>query len=505
MRSYSQYVAGAIRHPIGAGLAAVALVGLGILFLGTRLVTDSFLDDVEVRQARQGTHLSEMIHYSGILGDDRDDIRTRFDTVASSPEFDSVVRRAVFGLEAARFDVYGLGGGRLYSSDRNAPPETAAGLTVFIEARRGIPTSEMRADAHLTDLAGVSARRDVLVTFSLMEDAAPDTSRGGRPLAVIAVYGEVGEDLAALRTTVWYIVGVYFGGLAVVFFIVYRVSDASRRRLQAAHHELQQQYRAVRESRERMLEADEAAKRAIAEELHGAVQTKLYAVWMKLSGVVGRIGDAWPDDAAALQAITDEVDAIRENDIRQLSHRLHPGIIRIGALAGLRSLRDYYEQLLPVELEVDAAAAALEVEGISRIPERIRLAAYRIAELALGNVVKHAEASRCAVRWEFDEEAGCLVLSVIDDGVGMSEDRSDSTGIGLVTISDYADALDGAFSVTSQPGGGTHLEVRLPFCLDDQVSAEFEVLDGVRMAATAPSGAQGSTDPSALAREPGAD
>ena len=126
MRSYNRYVRDIIRHPIGAGLAAVALVGLGILLVGSRLVTDSFLGDVEVRQARQGAHLSEAIHYSGLLGDDRDDARVRFEAIALSPEFDSVLRRAMFGLTATRFDVYALDGERVYSSDRAAPPEPAA-------------------------------------------------------------------------------------------------------------------------------------------------------------------------------------------------------------------------------------------------------------------------------------------------------------------------------------------------------------------------------------------
>ena len=76
------------------------------------------------------------------------------------------------------------------------------------------------------------------------------------------------------------------------------------------------------------LAADEAAKRAIAEELHGAVQTKLYAVWMKLGAVAEDIRDSVADQDEVVAAIADDVDLIREEDIRQLSHRLHPGIVR---------------------------------------------------------------------------------------------------------------------------------------------------------------------------------
>ena len=300
-----------------------------------------------------------------------------------------------------------------------------------------------------------------------MEDRAPDDSRGGRPLAILAIYGEVGQSLQALRTTMWYIVGVFFSGLAVIFLIVYKVSEASRARLQSAHDLLQEQYAAVRTSRERMLAADEAAKRAIAEELHGAVQTKLYAIWMKLGSAAQLMRDDTPEQADTIDAIANEVDLIREDDIRNLSHRLHPGIIRIGALAGLRSLRDYYEQLIPVELQVGAAAQDLEQAGSSRIPERLRLAAYRVAELGLGNIIKHAGASKAVVSWDYDVQQQELVLSVVDDGKGFDDSEigkaTEVTGIGLTTIDDYADALGGSFELTSKIGKGTSLTVRFPF------------------------------------------
>lgn len=457
------YIPGIFRHPVGAGLATVALIGLAILVFGTRLVTNDFLDDVESRQIRQIAHLSETLHYSGLLSRDRDTLRQRFAGTAASSEFDEFIRRSIFGLDIARVDIYALDGTRLYTTDRHSASPSLGESDYFKQARRGVPVSPLQHGLVLSDASGATKSTDVLTTFALIEDAPPDEDRGGRPLAVFAIYGDVGDSLTSLRTTIWYVVGVFFVGLAVIFVIVYRVSEASRKRLQDALAALQTQYRAVRESRERMLEADEAAKRAIAEELHGTVQTKLYAVWMKLTSVAGRARDLGREEADELDRIVDEVDAIREDDIRNLSHRLHPAIVRVGALAGLRSLRDYYDQLIPVDLEVADAAADLESVGISEIPERIRLATYRIAELALGNVVKHAAATRCVMRWDYDLDAGILTLSVSDDGVGFDYRAGIATGIGLVTIADYVDALGGSFKIASHPGEGTRLQVNFAF------------------------------------------
>ncbi|NQW17882.1 MAG: hypothetical protein HQ478_10405 [Chloroflexi bacterium] len=500
------YIPGILRHPVGGGLFAVAVIALSILFVGTKLLSDDFIADIDLQQSQQIVHLAQALHHSDLLPTDRDELQAQLPELAESYKFDDLVQETIFGLDIVRFDLYTVSGERIYSSIPGSIPENTVKSEAFVEARRGIPTSAIRDDVPITGTDGEPKDARVLATFGLMEDRAPDDSRGGRPLAILAIYGEVGQSLQGLRTTMWYIVGVFFSGLAVIFLIVYRVSQASRARLQAAHDLLQEQYAAVRNSRERMLAADEAAKRAIAEELHGAVQTKLYAVWMKLGSAAQLIRDNAPEHADTVDAIATEVDLIREDDIRNLSHRLHPSIIRVGALAGLRSLRDYYEQLIPVELQVGTAAEGLEQAGSSRIPERIRLAAYRVAELGLGNIIKHASASKAVVSWNYDVPQNELVISVIDDGKGFDDSEirkaTEVTGIGLTTIDDYADALGGSLELISHVGEGTRLTVRFPFTdqSDDESDGEVKKRSSRRHFGDEPS-AQRATSTGLMAGE----
>lgn len=454
-----------LRHPLTIAVAGASVVALGMLFLGADLAKQNLLRSVETQQERHVVNFALSLHTSNFLPSNRSEIRTVLPDVATRASFDTMARRSLFGLDVIGLDLYSLEGTRLYTTEKSGV-SPAVDTAAFAEARRGLIESRLQEDVELSSIDGGAVPRTVLTTYVILEDVAPGSGLNGRPMAVVAIHSDVSGSLAALRGVVWRIVGVYVGGLAVIIFLTSRFSQRARSRLEAANDELRVQYAAVRESRERMLATDEAVKRAIAEELHGSVQTKLYAVWMRLSALGLKKGKGDAELRVELDKISEEVDRIREEDIRLLSHRLHPGIIRMGALPGLRSLRDSHEHMISVELRVGDSVARLEGAGASRIPERIRLGVYRIADLALGNVVKHANASRCVVEWDLLPETNELFLGIEDDGVGFVSDPDRQTGLGLVTISDYADSMGGRFHIVSTPGKGTRVSVWIPASFD---------------------------------------
>ncbi len=90
----------------------------------------------------------------------------------------------------------------------------------------------------------------------------------------------------------------------------------------------------------------------------------------------------------------------------------------------------------------------------------MEVAAYRIAQEALANVARHAEAGRCVVRLALDEEAGALRLEVADDGRGIGEDKG--SGVGLHSMRERAAELGGSVTFGSPAGGGAVVLARLP-------------------------------------------
>jgi len=470
MRDLGGRLLAAAHNPIWAGFLAVLLIGVGILLMGDFLLRREIVWRVESQQERDVSRIGLSLHNSGLplggIGAEKG-----LPEMVTTDEFDVAFKQALFGMDANGASLYSLDGEILYST--GAAPglaDDAAGSLEFASARDGEPAARSMKIS-VPEKEG-SRTTEVVETYGLVRNRAPGGREVGSALAVVAVWTDIGDRLTSARVAVWWIAGVFVSGLVAVLAVVQWVSQRSRSRLETANETLRRQNIAVRESRERMLRADEAAKQAIAEELHGNVQTKLYAVWMKLEDLRSRVPESERALDEEVAGLAEEVDTIREEDIRHLSHRLHPGVLRIGALAGIRSLRDFYERMVSIELHVGEAAEALEPAGESVIPPATRLGVYRIAELALGNVIKHANASTCTLQWDYTAADGKLSLAVEDDGAGFDTAAHEGGGLGVMIMNDYADSMGGKLTIISSPGEGTRVEATIPFRPDPPAAEE---------------------------------
>jgi signal transduction histidine kinase len=448
------------QSPLVIGIVAITVMTGAIIAFGSNLLPQNTLHGISQGQIEDLDRFSSVIH----LGDAEitgPGARERLGSVVATDSFDILMKRGLFGANAQRLDLYTITGEPLYATSGTAPALEGSMLTAFDDARNNQPASiHMEPDAALQRL-GIEA--NLLQTYKLIWDQPPGNGRNARTLMVAAVTTNVGRDLAVAHKSVWIIAGVFNAGMVLVLLVLHWASGRAQRRLERANKALAVQNVAVRESRERMVQAADSTKRAIAEELHGTVQSKLFAVWMQLTQFRESNVETFPDQMDELDKIALELDNIREEDIRGISHRLHPSIVRVGAAVGLRSLRNFYESMIPVEFEMNEAAAALEPAGTSVVPDNIRLGVYRIAELAMGNVARHSEATLCKVNWNYDESEQNLVMIVSDDGKGFDAAQLRQTGLGMVNIGDYADAMNATLDIESSPGAGTHLKLTIPF------------------------------------------
>lgn len=210
------------------------------------------------------------------------------------------------------------------------------------------------------------------------------------------------------------------------------------------------------EQRRRALRAAEAERRHWARELHDDTLQELAAVRLGLS--LGQRADDVDGLRAAMQHAMGELDA-RIGALRALIADLRPAALdELGVKSALESLVQRVEARgLDVELSVSLAYERGDEE--TRHVAELEDSVYRIVQEALTNVLKHAGATRATVT--VLERDGVVDIEVADDGVGFATQEA-AAGYGLVGMRERVDLLEGTLDITSEPGRGTTVRVRVP-------------------------------------------
>jgi signal transduction histidine kinase len=218
----------------------------------------------------------------------------------------------------------------------------------------------------------------------------------------------------------------------------------------------------LQRSRQRLIAVHERVRRDIAAQLHDGVQEKLLVLKGRLQELLKGISPA-PETARILSEAVEGLNHDIERQVGVLSRRLYPSTLSCGLVSAFASFRDQFGASLAIEMELDEELMRQEKADRNPVSEQVGLAAYRIAEEALTNVVKHAKARKVTVRLAPHRE-GRLRLTVRDDGRGFDM-GSAPRGLGMATMQDYAGAADGECVVHSAPGAGTKVMAEFPFSL----------------------------------------
>ena len=217
----------------------------------------------------------------------------------------------------------------------------------------------------------------------------------------------------------------------------------------ALRHEIEAQLKEVRESRARIVQAADEARRLLERDLHDGAQQRLTTLGLILRAAQAQLGpdaDATPAVAQALHDALTELQA-GLGELRVLARGLHPAILTDeGLIAALETLTA--RSPLPVKLSADR---------IERLPGPTEATAYFVAAEALTNAIRHAGASSAQISLEHRD--GTLTVTVSDDGAGGARIEG---GSGLRMLSDRVATLDGVLRIDSSPGAGTRVRAELP-------------------------------------------
>jgi signal transduction histidine kinase len=204
----------------------------------------------------------------------------------------------------------------------------------------------------------------------------------------------------------------------------------------------------LRESRRRIVTAQDARAKKLERDIHDGAQQQLVALAVKqrlAASMIGRDDERLRSLLADLQIETS--DALE--DLRDLARGIYPPLL---ADKGLGTAIEGQLRRSPVPVTID-------VDGIGRYPAETEAAVYFSCLEALQNVSKYAQATAATVR--LAQAYGSLTFEVTDDGVGFDPETV-SRGTGLQGIADRLAALGGEVTVRSAPGVGTTVAGRVP-------------------------------------------
>jgi signal transduction histidine kinase len=206
----------------------------------------------------------------------------------------------------------------------------------------------------------------------------------------------------------------------------------------------------LRAARERLVTTREEERRRLRRDLHDGLGPSLAALTLKV-GAARRLLARDPGAADALLAeLTGDIETTVA-DIRRLVYDLRPPTLDELGLIG--AIREHATQGRADELYVSVEAP----DRLPPLPAAVEVAAYRIAQEALTNVIRHAHAQTCCIRLSLDD---MLQLEISDDGVGLAAERR--AGVGLTAMRERASELGGTCLVEARAAGGTRVLARLP-------------------------------------------
>ncbi len=211
------------------------------------------------------------------------------------------------------------------------------------------------------------------------------------------------------------------------------------------------------EALRRSVAASEAERGRWARELHDETLQQLAGMRVLLAGA--RRGG---DPARLAVANDDAIEMLDEGiaDLRALITDLRPAALdEFGTQAALETLAARVERQSGLAIDIAVDLAFARGDAPTRHATEIESTIYRLAQEGLTNVVKHAQARRVQVRVSETTEA--VELMIHDDGHGFEiDDRT--PGFGLLGMRERVALVRGTLELTSRPGAGTTLRVRIP-------------------------------------------
>jgi len=212
---------------------------------------------------------------------------------------------------------------------------------------------------------------------------------------------------------------------------------------------------ALRSLSRRLQVAAEEERARIARQVHDTLAQELAALTLDLHDVVMDLPVENEDLRVRLDRMQQSI-GLASAAVRKLINELRPGVL------------DHFGLAAAIEWQTQEfgkrTGIACQVSGLEQsvtVPRDRATAVYRAFEEALTNVSRHARATRIEVSLE--QREGLLLLSLLDNGVGIEEGQaSSSSSLGLIAMRERIRHVGGEVDVRGAPREGTRVQITIP-------------------------------------------
>lgn len=259
------------------------------------------------------------------------------------------------------------------------------------------------------------------------------------------------NDLVQIRLSnrnKWLFAVISFA-LAVIFFLLF----LNQKKL---HKKQAEKDQAIIEERERgikaVIQAQEEERARIAKDLHDGIGQQMSAIKMMFNTIENELSQVSDQIAEKLKTIHHTI-TNTANEIRALSHQMMPkSLTELGLLLAL-------EDLLENSFSSSTIKYSFEHSGMEeRLPKKVELALYRIAQELINNISKHSQAKNIDAQL-IKTKSYCMFI-MHDDGIGIST-NNDTNGIGIQNMNNRLRTVKGDLSLSSEEGKGTTATIKI--------------------------------------------
>ncbi len=413
---------------LAVGLLTLAVIGVGTGLLSARAASEEALDEAQATTQVLARSVAQPAIPRGLTSGDAGAI-DKLDRTA----LDRLMVGDVF-----RVKIWAADGTIVYSDETRL-----IGMRFHLDDDELEILQDGGSDAGVSDLSAPENQFEK-PGFDLVEVYTQIWSPEGQPLLFEAYYAAA--DIEARRSQVFKpFMRISVGGLVVLLMLATPMLWVLTRRLTRAAAE-----------RERLLltavQASDAERRRIARDLHDGVVQDLAGTAFSVSALAREEPSA--ERRTALErAATSLRDGLRS--LRSLMVEIHPPNLRA---AGLESALD--DLVAPVA--GSGTHVTIAVSGVQGLPDTTIALLWRVAQEAVRNTSRHANAESLTITVARQDEV--VTLDVRDDGVGFRPESDENPGsFGLRGLESLVADIGGRLEVRSLPGHGTtvRLEVRV--------------------------------------------